>query len=261
MNFAINPRRVTQILLAVIVALVLLSVAGQYYKYFVGHDPALLKLAAKLDLDGEENCLPTWYQVCTLFACFIGLGVITLAKRARQDRWTRRWGFLALAFLYLSLDESVSVHEQLNGLGHWFKNSIIHDLWVVPALLAVGVFGLAYLKFLRALPSRTRVLFVVAGGVYVFGAAGMEIISGHYLDLHQASLVGGENFTYKMLDTVEETLEMLGVLIFLYAQLDYLERGALVPALVGRRPTDENQEYIYDSLGITDGRNSVAHLG
>ena len=223
MNIEINPRRVTQILLLVVITLVLLSVAGQYYKYFIGDNPTILKFVAKVDLDGEENCLPTWYQVCSLFACFIGLGVITLAKRAAQDRWARHWGFLALAFLYLSLDESVSLHEQLSKLGHFFKGGgIVHDMWVIPALLLVAFFGLAYLKFLWHLPLQISALFIIAGGVYVFGAAGMEIISGHYLNTHQASLVNGENFLYKMLDTVEETLEMLGIVMFIHAQLSYI---------------------------------------
>jgi hypothetical protein len=89
-------------------------------------------------------------------------------------------------------------------------------------LLAVSLLGLWYLKFLSHLPLKTCCLFIVAGGIYIFGAAGMEIISGHYLNAHQATLVNGEDFFYKMLDTVEETLEMLGIVLFLYAQLDYL---------------------------------------
>ena len=235
MKIAINPRRVAQILLLVVFTLVLLSVAGQCYKYFIGQNPLLLKLVAKVDLDGEENCLPTWYQVCALFSCFIVLGGIALAKRAEADRWWRYWGFLALTFLYLSLDESVSLHEQLNGLSHWVKTSAINDVWILPVLLAAGVMGVSYLKFLWHLPLRSRALFVVAGCVYVFGAAGMEVISGHYLNAHRATLVNGEDFFYKMLDTLEETLEMLGIVIFLYAQLDYLAPQAEATEVEPRR--------------------------
>lgn len=243
MKIALNPRRVLQVLLLVVFTLTLLSVAGQCYKYFVGQDPTLLKIVDKVDLDGEGNCLPTWYQICALFSCFVVLGTIAQAKRAAQDRWARHWGFLALTFLYLSLDESISLHEQLNGLSQWFKSSLLHDLWIVPALLAVGLLGLAYLKFLWHLPARTRVLFIAAGVVYIAGAAGMEIISGHYLSTHQAALVNGENFTYKMLDTVEETLEMLGVVLFLYAQLAYLalHQEALEIASAPRTPLNSRR--------------------
>lgn len=237
MKIAINPRRVLQILLFVVFTLVLLSVAGQCYKYFVGHDPTLLKIVNKVDLDGEDNCLPTWYQTCALFSCFVVLGTIALGKRTAQDRWARHWGFLAFTFLYLSLDEAVSLHEQLNGLSHWFKNSLIHDAWIVPALLAVVLFGRAYLKFLWQLPVRSCVLFIVAGSIYLSGAVGMEIVSGHYLNTHQATLINGEDFFYKMLNTLEEMLEMLGIVIFLYAQLSYLALHAETLEVAAEQPT------------------------
>lgn len=227
MKISINPRRVTQILLTVIVALTLLSVAGQYYKYFLGDNPSLLKIVAKLDLDGEANCLPTWFQICSLFLCSVVLAVITMAKRAARDIWARHWGFLAATFLYLSLDEAVSIHEQLSKLGQQVKaNGLLHDFWVVPALFAVVVFGFSYLKFLWRLPFSLRWLMIIAGAIYVSGAVGMEIVSGLYLETHQAGLVNGENFTYKMLDTLEEFMEMLGVVLFFHANLSYLAQTA-----------------------------------
>ena len=121
MKININPRRVTQILLLVVAVLVTLSVAGQCYRYFIGNDPSILKIVGKVDLDGEGDCLPTWYQICSLFFCFILLTIITLGKRAAQESWVKHWGFLALTFLYLSLDEAISLHEQLSKLGKQVK--------------------------------------------------------------------------------------------------------------------------------------------
>jgi hypothetical protein len=46
------------------------------------------------------------------------------------------------------------------------------------------------------------VLFILAGGMYVFGALGMEVIEAAY-----DSAVSGEDFIYLLMVTVEETLE------------------------------------------------------
>ena len=46
------------------------------------------------------------------------------------------------------------------------------------------------------------------------GAIGVELIGGRYLELH-----GVENLTYAMITTVEESLEMAGVIIFIWALL------------------------------------------
>ena len=58
---------------------------------------------------------------------------------------------------------------------------------------------------------------MLSGIVYVAGAAGMELLDVRYKTLH------GENLTYSMLTLVEETLEMLGIFMFTYTLLTYME--------------------------------------
>jgi hypothetical protein len=67
------------------------------------------------------------------------------------------------------------------------------------------------------LPARTRRLFLAAGAIFVAGAIGVEAVSGM-----QASLHGEQNLTYHLVITVEELLEMTGIVIFIYALLDYI---------------------------------------
>jgi len=45
----------------------------------------------------------------------------------------------------------------------------------------------------------------------------MEMIDGNYAFIH-----GTNNFTYMMLTTLEETLEMVGIAVFVYSLLMYL---------------------------------------
>jgi hypothetical protein len=73
---------------------------------------------------------------------------------------------------------------------------------------------------LLSLPGSTALLFTLAGLMYVGGAVGMEVIGGKYDDIY-----GNDDMTYQMLTIVEETLEKLGLAVFLFALLRYLSRG------------------------------------
>jgi hypothetical protein len=96
----------------------------------------------------------------------------------------------------MAMDETLQVHELSSAalraaLG--ISAGPLHQAWVVPAMGFLAVFGAMYLRFVFALPARSRNLFVLAGAVYVAGALGME---------------------------------MAGMVIFLYALLDHLGRSA-----------------------------------
>ena len=83
------------------------------------------------------------------------------------------------------------------------------------ALYGVGAVGLAYLPFLARLRRRTAVLFVIAGLVYVGGAVGVERWTGDDVN----------SLEYNMWTTLEEGLEMFGVILMIYAVLDHMRGG------------------------------------
>jgi hypothetical protein len=91
--------------------------------------------------------------------------------------------------------------------------------WVIPALIFVALVGLSYLPFLMQLKRTTAVLFVVAGATYVMGAVGMDMIGGLIVEQH-----GMESLQHSFARMIEELLEMLGVLVFLYALLEYIRK-------------------------------------
>ncbi|MEO0888247.1 MAG: hypothetical protein AAFY54_20270, partial [Cyanobacteria bacterium J06648_10] len=68
------------------------------------------------------------------------------------------------------------------------------------------------------LPPKTRRLFYLSGSLYVSGILGMEMLTGYYI----SSFGGGEG-TIIALNGIEESLEMLGVTLFIYTLLDYLQ--------------------------------------
>jgi hypothetical protein len=58
---------------------------------------------------------------------------------------------------------------------------------------------------------------MIAAALYIGGAVGLELVGGRYAEMH-----GLKNLTYSMIATAEETLEMAGVIVFIYALLRYI---------------------------------------
>ena len=57
---------------------------------------------------------------------------------------------------------------------------------------------------------------MVAAVLYIGGALGFEMITARHFELYD-----DENLAYLLLVTMEETLEIIGALIFVYALLQY----------------------------------------
>ena len=223
---SISPKRVAQILLVVIVLLILASVMGNLSNLF-SIDNYLLAEARdafiRLFLVNGEANIVAWYSSLALFISSFLLGIITLRKKLEKDSFVYHWGILSLIFLYLSVDEAAVIHEMSNlPLRYLFGASgVFHYAWIIPAGIAVLIFGIAYLKFLIHLPSKSKRLFIIAGIIFVYGSLGANAISGLIIDFFGP----GQKITDNMLlinRTLGEFMEMLGIVIFIYALLDYL---------------------------------------
>jgi uncharacterized membrane protein len=55
-------------------------------------------------------------------------------------------------------------------------------------------------------------LFFLSAGLFLAGTLGLEMAGGRYVEMH-----GNGTFTYALIATVEETLELIGLVVFLYA--------------------------------------------
>jgi hypothetical protein len=167
-----------------------------------------------LSLSYEWN-IPTLYTAALLCCCAASLAIIAAGTRRQGGSFVARWRALSVGFLYIALDELLGIHEAAGGLVD--LDHLIHFDWIVPAsflLLALGVF---FLPFLRHLPPPMRNRFLLAGAIYVGGAVGMELPLGWWTARH-----GAHNLGYALIDAVEESLEMIGLNLFLLALLDHL---------------------------------------
>ena len=86
----------------------------------------------------------------------------------------------------------------------------------LPVTVAIAI---VFLPFVWRLPRRTACGIVIAGMVYVGAALGLETVGGWWIGEH-----GRNNWTYAAEVVVEETLEMVGALMFIDVLLVYAER-------------------------------------
>lgn len=212
------PRRTIQFLFFVVLGLVLLSLIGQFTVYFLPNYPLRNNFAQLFNVDLERN-IPTMYSASALLFCSILLAIIANAKKIAGNTYLRHWTGLSIIFLYLSLDEALIIHDKLiKPLRSTFNASgFLYFTWVIPGAIFVLVCLLAFLKFLTHLPAQTRRLFLIAGLIFVTGALGVEMVGGYYSNLY-----GERNIGYAIITTIEELLEMLGIVAFIYALLSYM---------------------------------------
>ena len=218
----LTPKKLTTVLVLVVSCLIAAHVTSQYLKFFHDHD-SQLGFARLLNLDRENN-IPTWYSSSALLLSAILLAVIGLSNKREGNLYAFHWLGLAAIFLYLSLDEAAGLHEQMGILlkpmqeaTGYIHGVFLYDPWLIVGVMFVLIVALSYLRFLAALSVKIRSLFLLAGTLYIGGALGTETLGNRrvYLD-------GYEDFTYAMFVACEEGLEMLGVVVFIYALLSHL---------------------------------------
>lgn len=214
----LDPSAIVRVLVATAAFLILASLAGLFSTYGLGHG-SLKGLVWLFDLDQERN-IPTFFSVLLLLFATLLLAVIAVLKWTQKAPHVSKWVILSCGFLLMAFDEGFSAHErlippirELLGDGHL---GIFHFAWVIPGIALVLVIGLSLLNFLLHLPSATRLRFILAAALYLAGALGIELIGGHYAELH-----GTANATYGIVTTLEESAEMAGLILFIRALLKY----------------------------------------
>jgi len=211
------------------IAVAVLTLVGLTVPFLKKYAPGLPFREYQLINLAEETNIPTWFSTLALFICSAILGLIAVTKRKLKDHYARHWIALALIFTYLSMDEAACIHDRLcDFLGKAYHlTGIFLFAWVIPGGVVVILVGLAYLRFVLALPSRTKGLVVLSAVLYVGGALLTEMFSSWI-----ASTYGMLTFSYRLVSTFEESLEMSGVALFIYTLLDYI--GRQWPALTIR---------------------------
>jgi len=231
---SIQPRLLCSVLSITAILLVGISFLLQVMKFHYGYN--IRKYQMFLDVSLEQN-LPTFFSTLLMFIICVYLLFIALLKRKTADRYTTKWFVLCLGFFYMSFDEGFHVHEALVGIIRpmlWDGQlGIFYYAWVIPGIFMVLLLFIYFFSLLQSLPETTKWLFVISAAVYLSGAIGMELIGGYYDELH-----GWNNLLYNTLSTVEEGLEMAGLILYVYALLHY-QRNTIGIIQVGVAKTSQ----------------------
>jgi hypothetical protein len=228
-SMELSPRKVLLTLVLIIAALVTASTIAGAAWFFLDLGESGFLLVQLFWIDSEAN-IPSLYSFATLLASALLLAFIARVRRRDGDPYSTHWGVMAFIFVYLAFDEGASIHERTVGPVRWLLEQTplpssnfleVGPAWIVLGALFVLVFVLAYLKFLLHLPPRVRNLMVLSGAIFVAGALGLEILSHSHAVVH-----GQENAVYALLATAEETLEMLGIALFIYTLLLHISTVA-----------------------------------
>jgi hypothetical protein len=186
--------------------------------------PALpgLDMIRHLTHPSGEATLYSWFSVLLLATMALGFILIAMVHwQVRALRW--RYFVLAGTGVLLSADEAALLHEKMSGLtsvmglGWSWTYS-----WLITAVPLAAVAGLFLLWVAKEIDSLLRKRLLVAGIVFLLGAVGMEVLGG----LLETGTVGlGDQAQFTTLHVsilIEESLEVAGVIIALWAVLSHL---------------------------------------
>ncbi len=157
-----------------------LGLFAYVFTILTGHDH-LLGFLRLLDV-GSERSIPTYVSVINLLLASILILIIYSYEKTNKQKGAGYWLFLSILFLYLSVDEFASIHENFGNVHRY----LVHKELISPILdthqwLPFGVFfvfavSIALFPFVRKLPTDTRRYFLIAGCVFVTGAIGFEYL-------------------------------------------------------------------------------------
>lgn len=219
----LNHRNVTRNLYLATSVLTLVHVAVLVVYYWVD-DEEKFDFVRLVDMDYEGN-LPTLFSTFLFFlAAFL---LYMLAQRAKSEFEQEQlnqsgyagWIGLSFVFCFLGFDEGAKVHEYVGDFIERFIDAegVLYFPWVLPYLAALTVLVLVYLPFYFRLAIIVRWKFFFSAALFITGAVFFDMLGGLEADRN-----GTTSMLYSGLYTIEEVLEMLGLILFCNTLMELL---------------------------------------
>ena len=218
-----NVTAIERALFLVLAALMVAHLCGEYL--VLEHGQLRDGLIAKFYLDYENN-IPTFYSSCLWVLCAVAAWMIGSETRLRGLKLYLPWMGLSLLFLFLGADEMLEIHEiliepmrRLTG-----GQGVLFQAWVPVYLGLLGIALAIAWPVIRQLPRVFLWRCGIGAGVFVLGAAGMEIIGGFWMQNDERDTWG-----YAIVVYLEEILELSGSSLMLLALLRHIatEQGGI----------------------------------
>jgi hypothetical protein len=200
--------------------------------------PLVRVLFSLFFLDGEGNLPAIFSTWLFLVNAILFLVVWKAAGPAGDSR--KIWLVLALVFVFLALDESISIHERLiDPLRQALHaTGVFYYAWIIPYGIGVVLLAIVAIPVFWRMQKRIRFYFGLSAVVYLFAAIGLEMISGQYLVMMNEN----KDIVWILMVTLEESLEMVGLITLVYALLLLLrnEYNGFMIMLSGNAAKDEH---------------------
>lgn len=100
-----------------------------------------------------------------------------------------------------------------------FGRDYLYFAWVIPYAILFAVILILLLRFFISLPAQTKSFFAISACTYLMGAVGLEMIAGNYV--YDSGARAKQTLPYMLMVTIEELLEMIGLIIFIKALARY----------------------------------------
>jgi len=167
-----------------------------------------------------EMNLPAFFAVFLISSAGFILGIIAINKIQREVKFRIHWSLLSIIFFLLAIDELLAKHENLGYLAtnYFGEENLLFQDWAYAGIVLVILFTIFFLPFFNHLPPDHKKRFFISAALYIGGALGAEIVSS-YLFMRY----GFQEITYVLATSLEETLEMVGVIYFIHSLWIYLD--------------------------------------
>jgi hypothetical protein len=216
-TLTLSAKKIT-LVLSVMAAFLMLAYLVSKWAVAAFPDTNISQIVPFFDLD-RGSSLPAFFNLLLLLGCTLLTLVIALAQKRAQGGFSH-WIALMLVFMFLTLDAYYRIHVFLSALSYRMRELgwvFIPWIWVYAA--GALLVGILFLRFLWQAPLRFRVLCIMAGILFVIGAAGFESLGRAWLD----TVLDADSARYILLTLLEETCEFTGLIIFIYALLWYMD--------------------------------------
>jgi hypothetical protein len=187
-----------------------------------GSDSYVVRWICQLFVFNDEANIPTLFNFLLLVGNSSLLALAALRAFGAGDPWRRHWAGLGALFLLLAFDEAAQMHERLIPLGQalFGGQGVLYFGWVVFGAIFVALVGLAYLRFVWALPRGYGLAVAAAGVLFASGALGIELMESAYAEEY-----GHDTLAFDLMATLEESLEMIGLMLLGATLLNWLARA------------------------------------
>ena len=221
----LSPARIGRLFVFGTTLVIVAGTIANFCIYHVVESPQgnVADVFKRFDL-GHEPSIPQFFSALGLVTASALLYMIGRFERRDNCRDRYYWYGMAIVFFGLAVDESVMFHEMVDtALGLVFEpKGVFYFPWVIAGVLFAGVFAVIFVPFVARKSKRTVCLFALAGTVFLTGAVGMEMIASLIFENAGSDEAGVMTLSHTLVQSLEELLEMLGIVLFIFALLDYL---------------------------------------